>query len=423
MPPKCVEGVEDAAKPLISVIIPTRNRVQCLPRALDSVYAQRGLGERFELEVIVVDDASSDATPDVVRRYPDVRYIRLAKTAGVSTAMNAGLRATRGMYLGFLDDDDEWLPHKLRVQLPLLEADPDVGVVYSQSLIRFGGKESLYPEATQAPSGRVFLAMLLNNFCGHHASLLARREAFEKAGDFDESFALYEDYDMSLRLAFHSRFLFAPGAVDVYNLTPQGLWLSRVANGAGPEDAARAIEKGLRMLPESARYLKVKREARAQVVVHAVFPLLALGDLTRAWTYALATLGGHPETAQYASIRNMVRTVAARQALAAAVPVAAARDLCAQIEAAAATGRVIERRWVRWMVADIWADVARSRANWRDAAYAGARAVILAPSYLLSKALLHVVRGVLGLRIQALGMGVYGRILRRVRASFPSRPV
>jgi glycosyltransferase involved in cell wall biosynthesis len=382
-----------AAKPLVSVIIPTQNRAYCLPRALDSVYAQEGLGERFDVQTIVVDDASSDATPEVVKRYSDVRYIRLPEHRGAAAAYNAGLGASVGSYLSFLDDDDEWLPHKLQKQLPLLEAHPNVGVVYSQSIVRFQGKESLYPGVTEAPSGHVFLAMLVNHFCGHHASLLARREAFEKAGHFDESFASYEDYDMSLRLAFHSRFLFAPGAVDVYNPSPRGLWLSRVVNGAGADDVARVIEKGLQMLPESAEYLKVKQEARARAAFHVVYPLLMLGELAQAWRYVVATLRAHPETARYASIRSMVRMVAGQWVLAARAPIAAAQDVCAEIKAATAIGGVTERGWARCMVADIWADVARSRKNGSEAAYAAVRAVTHAPSYLLSKAVLRVVQG------------------------------
>ncbi len=64
--------------PVVSVIIPTYNRADLLPEALDSVYAQAGLGELFEMQVIVIDDASTDATPAVIQRYPEVSYIRLA---------------------------------------------------------------------------------------------------------------------------------------------------------------------------------------------------------------------------------------------------------------------------------------------------------------------------------------------------------
>src|SRR5262249_38807625 len=95
------------AKPLVSVIIATHNRATLLPTALDSVYAQKGIGEQFDVEVIVVDDASSDSTSDIVRQsYPSARYIRLPENRGVSGTRNAGLAASQGAFVAFLDDDD-----------------------------------------------------------------------------------------------------------------------------------------------------------------------------------------------------------------------------------------------------------------------------------------------------------------------------
>ena len=187
-------------RPLVSTIIPTRNRAHCLPRAIESILAQEGLGEEFELEAIVVDDGSSDRTRDVVRRYPGLRYIRLPARRGVSAALNAGLRAATGRFITFLDDDDEWLPHKLRVQVSLLHSHPEAGVVYGQVRLLRPGREQLYPEIGQAPSGRVLHEMLLDNFCGTHAAMLIRRDAIEQAGGFDEALDCCEDFDLSLRL-------------------------------------------------------------------------------------------------------------------------------------------------------------------------------------------------------------------------------
>jgi glycosyltransferase involved in cell wall biosynthesis len=133
-----------AVRPLVSVVIPTFNRVATLREALDSVYSQEAIGDVFDLEVIVADDASTDTTADVARDYP-LRYVRLEKNAGASAARNAGIRASRGTYIAMLDDDDLWMPHRLRAHVPQLEMRPDVRVVYGQVLVKGDGPDSLWP--------------------------------------------------------------------------------------------------------------------------------------------------------------------------------------------------------------------------------------------------------------------------------------
>ncbi|MGD9255575.1 MAG: glycosyltransferase family A protein, partial [Chromatiales bacterium] len=104
----------------ISVIIPTCNRVETLPRALDSVLAQTLSVD----EVIVVDDGSTDGTADLVRAsYPQVRLLQ-QPNRGVSAARNRGIRKATGDWIAFLDSDDRWLPAKLEAQFRLIEQHP-----------------------------------------------------------------------------------------------------------------------------------------------------------------------------------------------------------------------------------------------------------------------------------------------------------
>jgi glycosyltransferase involved in cell wall biosynthesis len=337
-------------KPLVSVIVPTRNRAHSLPRALDSIYGQEELGRLFDLEVIVVDDASTDTTPGVKDLYRNAKYIQLPERRGVSGAMNEGLRSSQGRYIGFLADDDEFLPHKLRIQVPLLESRSDVGVVYGQTRMRFGGKETLYPDENRAPSGRVFLPMLMDNFCGHHASFLARRSAFDTAGCFDESLPSYEDWDMSLRLAFHVAFLFVPGAVDIYNSSTDGLWLTRAASGAGAEDAARVIEKALRMLPDSARYSEMKQQCRARVALETATRIV---NLNQAWSRVLAALRNYPQFLGYEWARWAIYDVL-EKSLQAAPTVSAVLAICSQFKKATRDSSEADRRRVQETVEPIW---------------------------------------------------------------------
>ena len=96
----------DGARPLVSAILPTRNRAQLLSRAIDSILGQEGRGTQFDLDITVVDDASSDGTPEVMRRYPAVRYVRLETQRGAAAARNVGIKSSTGKYVAFQDDDD-----------------------------------------------------------------------------------------------------------------------------------------------------------------------------------------------------------------------------------------------------------------------------------------------------------------------------
>ena len=108
--------------PRVTVIIPTRNRAQLLKVAVGSVLAQRGV----DLEIVVVDEGSTDETPSLLGRIEGghVRVIRHDSPRGVAAARNAGIAAANAPWLAFLDDDDFWCPDKLQLQLEALAAEP-----------------------------------------------------------------------------------------------------------------------------------------------------------------------------------------------------------------------------------------------------------------------------------------------------------
>jgi glycosyltransferase involved in cell wall biosynthesis len=164
-------------RPLVSVIISTYSRAEQWPGALESARAQEGAGTDFDMEIIVIDDASTDATPTVLREYPEVRCLRLPSDRGGSAAKNAGINASRGEYIAFLDDDDYRLPHKLRRQVPVLEAHPEAHVAYSPYVIRLPDQsEAVYPDA-DAPSGSVLDALIMGNCCGAPLGVARRRRS------------------------------------------------------------------------------------------------------------------------------------------------------------------------------------------------------------------------------------------------------
>ena len=105
-------ATESSGRPLVSVIIPTYNRAPLLKTAISSALNQEQAGNLFDVEVIVVDDCSTENMRPIVAAFPGVRYIRLPVNRGASGARNAGIKEARGKYVALLDDDDEFLDHR-----------------------------------------------------------------------------------------------------------------------------------------------------------------------------------------------------------------------------------------------------------------------------------------------------------------------
>lgn len=180
-------------KPLVSCIITTCNRAGLLPRAIDSALAQT----YHPVEIIVVDDASTDDTPEVMRGYLDrhanIRYLRQERRSGACAARNAGIQAAQGEFVAGLDDDDEWLPE--RVEKMLASWSDDLAFVHSDYYRRKGDRLRLHrtpPKLTHAELVRGV------NLAG--TQVLTRRERILEAGGFDEGLRASQDYDMWLRL-------------------------------------------------------------------------------------------------------------------------------------------------------------------------------------------------------------------------------
>ena len=188
--------VSELASPLVSVVIPTYNRADLVPRAIHSVLAQ----SYAPVEVIVVDDASTDGTATVMAGITDPRvtYIRCSANRGVSAAKNIGVRASKGELLAFLDDDDVWLPGKLEKQV-LLFGSPEVGLVYCgiEVVDREGKRLGAYRPYKR---GLIYEALLFKNYL-HTSAVVVRRSCLEAGHLFDEGLIAFEDYDLWLRIA------------------------------------------------------------------------------------------------------------------------------------------------------------------------------------------------------------------------------
>jgi GT2 family glycosyltransferase len=202
--------------PKISIIIPCYNHGCYLGQAIQSVLDQT----YSDVEVIVVDDGSKDTTADVVRGFDDLRLRYLwQENRGLSSARNAGILASQGVYVAFLDADDWFLPHKLESQVDFLETHPTVGLVVSGWTEVDGQGRTL---RTVAPWHWKPELGLVDCVMGHpmviHAVLI-RRYWLDTVGLFDEGLSAIEDGDLYLRLlAAGCQFAWLPEIVCCYRL-------------------------------------------------------------------------------------------------------------------------------------------------------------------------------------------------------------
>jgi len=200
--------------PTVTVIVPAYNRADLLPRALDSVLSQT-FGD---LEVLVVDDGSTDGTANLVREYEArdrrVRYLRQPHNAGVSAARNRGLREARGKFIAFLDSDDEWFPEKIAHQAVRLQDLPArVGLIYCG--VRTVNDEGGWTFRPQH-AGSVHNELLLKNAIHSGSGVIIRREVVDAVGYFDEDIPAIEDYDYWIRIARHFDFSFVEAPLVRY---------------------------------------------------------------------------------------------------------------------------------------------------------------------------------------------------------------
>jgi glycosyltransferase involved in cell wall biosynthesis len=211
----------------VSVVIPTYNTLPYLKQTLESVLAQT----HAPLEVLVVDDGSTDGTPDVAQAFGEpVRVIR-QQNRGVCRARNRGFQASRGEFVCFLDHDDYWYPWKLALQLQALQSHPEVAVVFTdfKPWLPQNGAFADPRElgSAQAPaldidpdlSGWIYHRLLLTCWALTSTTLI-RRSAFEQVGGFDEALPYAEDWDLWLRLCRQHQFLRLRAASTLYRQHP-----------------------------------------------------------------------------------------------------------------------------------------------------------------------------------------------------------
>ena len=203
--------------PLVTVIIPTYNYAHFLPEAIQSVLSQTFT----DYEIIVVDDGSTDNTRSVVAQFDErVRYV-YQENSGPNVARNAGIRESQGRYIAFLDADDKWLPDKLTLQVPLLEANQLVGLVYAGMYLFDSETDAVigYHPLERCQRGQVLRQLYLDQFVPAPTPVV-RREVFDSVGSFDEHRVTSDDWDLWLRIASVYWFDFVPKPLALYRVHP-----------------------------------------------------------------------------------------------------------------------------------------------------------------------------------------------------------
>jgi len=214
--------------PKVSIILPVHNRSDLMRRAVESVLVQ----SFTDFELIIVDDASQDDTYDVARSYesdPRVRVFRADRNRGPSGARNVGIDEAKGTYIAFQDSDDRWLPDKLARQVERLDAEPDADVCYCGAV--YVSRELCYqiPIAGRAErlEGDLSREILKSNPTTPQ-TLLIRREILEQTGLFDEALKINVDWDLAIRLAQVSSFVFVDDPLVMIYRTPDSVSSNRL---------------------------------------------------------------------------------------------------------------------------------------------------------------------------------------------------
>jgi glycosyltransferase involved in cell wall biosynthesis len=184
--------------PLVSVVIPAYNAARTLPETLDSVFAQT-FGD---YEIIVVDDGSTDETPELLAGYGEkLQVVHKPNEGKPAAARNRGVAVARGEYVAFLDADDLWRPEKLARQIELMEANPGVGLCFTAAaIIDEHGAEVRINRCMPGARGAIYDLLSTRNIMVG-SSVVARRRAIESAGGFDEQLTSIENWDLWIRIA------------------------------------------------------------------------------------------------------------------------------------------------------------------------------------------------------------------------------
>jgi glycosyltransferase involved in cell wall biosynthesis len=289
-------------EPLVSVIIPTYNRAQFVAEAVQSVLSQT----YRKIEIIVVDDGSTDNTREVLNQYSGrIDYIYQNRSER-SKARNEGFRRSRGDHISFLDSDDLWLPTKIEEQVQILNDKLDVGVVYTDvQFIDRNGDPYVGEICWDSPQRPVLYEDLMthNVITGTTSSVMVRRECLEKVGLFDESMNTCEDLDLYRRLAQYYTFHKIELPLVKFRIHPESTQVNVTAMANGWEATIAKISRNTP--PQFAYY---KNEAIIKILSEIAHLYKSGGRLNRFFYFCVKSVFDRPNwILRYAFWRDLAR--------------------------------------------------------------------------------------------------------------------
>ena len=227
-----------AARPAVSIILPTYNRAHCIRRSIDSILSQTFT----DFELIVIDDGSKDDTKQILESYDDRRivYVHNAENRGQTRRLNDGLRLARADLIAFQDSDDEWLPEKLEKQVAAMRRlPPQVGIVYTDKWRCEPEREPFHWRSpVNMPEDGIIFEKALDERVYNIGpqSVLIRRKCFDTVGPFDERLTNFNDWDLFVRISRHFLFHHIQEPLVRYNVSPDAM------TALGERKAIEAIE-------------------------------------------------------------------------------------------------------------------------------------------------------------------------------------
>ena len=204
---------------LISVIIPTYNKSQYLKEAIESV-----LNQTYKnIEIIIVDDGSTDNTEKIARSFQGTRIIYFfQKNKGPAGARDSGIKKAQGEYVAFLDSDDLWLPEKLERQIEFMERNSEIGLLGTGCYeVDSGGK--MIGKKNFPTENNILQKILIKYNPFIQSSVTIKKEILDKVEGYDENFSESEDYDLWLRIAKYCQIANLPEPLVMKRYYPENL--------------------------------------------------------------------------------------------------------------------------------------------------------------------------------------------------------